>query len=224
MEQVRENTCRPADRRAIRGLPDRRQHGAEQALCESPEAQCHVRDRGRPSDSVAVSAGEFQKEPRQVGRSGSPCANSIHTPGPTGGVDKMPNGGTAAPTRCPPRRSPQAFGRMSAPALPRFVPGPVPHPAGSPARCCRTPSSHWPRRRASPKGRGSPQPPGGTVHWRCGPPGHPDKVQVARRPAVPKGRLDNHRWAPCSCYTPAAPVVLTALSRGRAWRTGNPLL
>jgi hypothetical protein len=78
-------------------------------------------------------------------------------------------------------------------------------PAGSPARGGRTPSSDWPRRRASHKGRGSPRPPGGTVHWRCGLPRPPGQGWVARRPSVPKGRLDNHRWAPCCCYTPVPP-------------------
>ncbi len=172
---------------------------------------------GEPVTVSLCQRASSTKSPRQVGRSGSPCVNSIHTPAPPGGLTRCRTGGAAAPTRWPPRPSAQAFGRMSAPALPPVC-------ARGPARRCRTPSSDWPCRRASHKGRGSPRTPGGTVHWRCGLPGHPDKVWVARRPPVPKGRLDNHRRAPCSCYTPAAPVVLTALSRVRAWRTGKPLL
>jgi hypothetical protein len=33
----------------------------------------------------------------------------------------------------------------------------------------------------------------------------PGQSWVARRPPAPKGRHDNHRPAPCSCYTPAPP-------------------
>jgi hypothetical protein len=49
----------------------------------------------------------------------------------------------------PPRRSPQAFGRMSAPALPPACARAGTTPGGSRARGCRTPSIDWPRRRAS---------------------------------------------------------------------------
>jgi hypothetical protein len=73
---------------------------------------------GGASDSVAVSAGEFHKEPRQIGRPGAACSKSIHAPAPTGGIGKMPNGthGSARPLPASPVTS--AFGRMSGPALP----------------------------------------------------------------------------------------------------------
>jgi hypothetical protein len=106
----------------------------------------------------------------QVGRSGSPCANSIHTPALPAGLTRCQTGGTAAPTRWPPRPSAQAFGRMSARALPLVCARGRYHTRPAARRgVAGHYQSDWPRRRASRKGRGSPQPPGGTVHWRCGP-------------------------------------------------------
>ncbi len=39
---------------------------------------------------AGTSAAEPQKQPVQIGKSGSPCSNSTHTPAPIGGTEKMP--------------------------------------------------------------------------------------------------------------------------------------
>ncbi len=79
-------------------------------------------------------------------------------------------------------------------------------PTGSPARRCRTPSSDWPRRRASHSKSWEPAATRGDSALALRAPRPPGQGWVARRPPVPKGRLDNHRPAPCSCYTPALPL------------------
>jgi hypothetical protein len=113
-------------------------------------------------------------------------------------------GGTAAPTRWPPRRSPQAFGRMSAPARPpvcargRYHTRPAARRGVAGHRQVTGRAAARPVEAVGARGHR-----GGQCTGAAGSPGHPDKVWVARRPAVPKGRLDNHRRAPCSCYTPA---------------------
>jgi hypothetical protein len=113
----------------------------------------------------------------------------FHNPEPIPEGDKMPNGrlGSAHPLAASPVTSGLREDECTGPS-PGLCPGPVPHLAGSPARRCGTPSSDWPRGRASGKGRGSPRPPGGTVHWRCGlprPPGQGSGGQTASCPQRP---------------------------------------
>jgi hypothetical protein len=100
---------------------------------------------------------------------------------------------------------PQAFGRMSAPALARFVPGPVLHRRAArrriavhrqvTGRACRA-SHHKSWEPAATRGdsalaRRAPQ----ATRTRPG----------GQTATVPKGRHDNHRPAPCCCYTPVPP-------------------
>jgi hypothetical protein len=162
---------------------------------------------GGPATVSLCQRASSTKSPRQVGRSGSPCANSIHTPAPPAGLTRCRTGGTAAPTRWPPRPSAQAFGRMSAPALPPVCARGRYHTRPAARRGVAGHRQVTGRAAARPvKAVGARGHQGGQCTGAAGSPGHPDKVQVARRPAVPKGRLDNHRWAPCSCYTPAPPL------------------
>jgi hypothetical protein len=100
---------------------------------------------------------------------------SIRRPPPEG-LTRCRTGRTAAPTRCPPRPSPRAFGRMSAPALP-----PVRAWAGAtPAGCRRRVAEHRQltgrATRASHEVMGARGHQGGQRTGAAGSPGHPDKV------------------------------------------------
>lgn len=152
---------------------------------------------------------------RSPGGSGGPGrlgrVQSIRRPPPEG-LTRCRTGRTAAPTRCPPRPSPRAFGRMSAPALPSFAPGPVPHQPAARRPVAEHRQLTGRTSRASHESHGSPRPPGGTVHWRRGLPGHPDKARWPDGHLSPKAVMTitgrhpvpvTHRLCPRGAHGPA---------------------
>ena len=151
-----------------------------------------------------MSAGEFHKEPRQVGRPGSPCANSTHTPTLAVGLTRCRTGrGSAHPLSVSPVTS--GLREDECTSLPPVCVRPVPH---RPAARRGVAGHRQVTGRAAARPHNRPWEPAATrgdsaLALRA--PRPPGQGWVARRPPVPKGRLDNHRRAPYSCYTPARP-------------------
>jgi len=137
--------------------------------------------------------------------------------GPTGGVDKMPNGrhGSAHPLAASPvtsgLREDECTGPSPVCARGRYHTRPAARRGVAGHRQVTGRAAARPVEAVGARGHH-----GGQYTGAAGSPGHPDKVWVARRPSVPKGRLDNHRRAPRSCYTPALPLWRSRPSHARA--------
>ena len=100
---------------------------------------------------------------------------------------------------------PQAFGRMSAPALARFVPGLVLHRPAARRRVAEHRQVTGRACRASPNKSWEPAATRGDSALALRAPQATRTRPGSQTATVPKGRHDNHRPAPRCCYTPVPP-------------------